>query len=410
MSKRIEIEQKFFCNDKVNLLRLIEENKFSLISKSKETDEYFTDIDSTYIKNRTCLRVRTSNENEVELTFKGKSHEFNNLYAKEESNIKIDINERADIIKMLHSLGYYSYSVVDKIRNTFSKQESSLHFNIMIDEIINIGLFVEFEILCTNSDEDVALLKNKLDMFVSKFSELNLKSADIPYRDFVARKIYENIAPDDKVQALLLDLDGTLINSEKIFFDSFKKSIRDKYNYKITPEEYETNELNTDSNLIDYLKLMKIIPKKDKKNKIMEHVYLNYEEEFIKLISKDDAILNFELLRKIKEKNLKLALVTTSKRKFVEILINTLSIDNLFDYIVCREDVGNLKPDKEAYSIAINALGIAKKNILAVEDSGRGLESAKNAGVKVIHISKEPVGDFVNIDTFSRLAFILINH
>lgn len=409
MSKRIEIEEKYFCTDSKRLLELIKPNALTLVSESVEKDEYFTDIDSRYIKNRTCLRIRSTDRESVEMTFKGKSHELNNLYIKEESNVKIDIDERDDIIKMLHSLGYYSYSVVDKNRKTYSKHDDNLQYNVMVDEIRGIGLFVEFEILCVDNG-DISVLKDKLNQFVSKFSDLKLESADIPYRDFVAKKIYDNILPDGEIKTLLLDLDGTLINSENIFLDSFRRIISNNYNYEISDAEYKNNELDQNNNLIGYLKLKKIIPNTEPENDIMQQIYAEYEIEFIKMLSKDDTILNFELLKQLQEKGMKLALVTTSKRKFVEMLINTLSIEKLFDYIVCREDVDNLKPDKEAYEKAIGNLKTPKENILAVEDSNRGLESATDAGIKVIHISKKDTGKFVTVDSFSRLAFILLNH
>lgn len=47
----------------------------------------------------------------------------------------------------------------------------------------------------------------------------------------------------DKVQALLLDLDGTLINTEKAFFNSFRDVLNNNYNVLITEEDYKKNEL-----------------------------------------------------------------------------------------------------------------------------------------------------------------------
>lgn len=309
-----------------------------------EKDEYFTDINSEYIKNRTCLRIRISDNKDMELTFKGKSLEFNNIYAKEESNIKIELDEYNDLVKLLHSLGYYSYSIVEKTRTTFSKQSNNLQFNIMIDDIREVGSFIEFEILCNDNTKNISELKNELNNFVLKFNNLNLKEADIPYRDYVSKSIYQKITSDHKIEALLLDLDKTLINNYKAISDSA------------------------------------------------------------------EVLLNFELLKKLKEKEIKLALVTTSKRSFVNMLIKSLKVEDLFDYIVCREDVKALKPDEKAYKKAINALRVSKNNVLAVEDSVRGLRSAKNANIKVIHISKKKVDSYINIDTFSRLAFILINN
>ena len=78
MAKRLEIEQKFYFKDIKSLYDLLSKN--NLTKKESEnisdSDEYFTDIDSEYIKNRTCLRIRKTNNKHMEITFKGKSRKF----------------------------------------------------------------------------------------------------------------------------------------------------------------------------------------------------------------------------------------------------------------------------------------------------------------------------------------------
>ena len=46
MSKRVEIEQKFYCHDHDKLLSIINDNKLEKCSERYESDEYFTDINS----------------------------------------------------------------------------------------------------------------------------------------------------------------------------------------------------------------------------------------------------------------------------------------------------------------------------------------------------------------------------
>ena len=58
MSKRVEIEQKYYCDNHEKLLKIIEQNKLKKVSEEYESDEY------------------------LEVTFKGKSKEFTNNYAK----------------------------------------------------------------------------------------------------------------------------------------------------------------------------------------------------------------------------------------------------------------------------------------------------------------------------------------
>lgn len=78
MGKRLEIEQKFYFKDIQSFYHLLNKNNFKKIEDDdiNDVDEYFTDINSEYIKNRTCLRIRKTNNKKMEITFKGKSRKF----------------------------------------------------------------------------------------------------------------------------------------------------------------------------------------------------------------------------------------------------------------------------------------------------------------------------------------------
>lgn len=412
MSKRIEIEQKFYCNNHEDLVNILNDNKFEKCSEELESDEYFTDIDSVYIKNRTCLRIRNVNNEYLELTFKGKSKELTNNYAKIENNINLRLSEYDGVVGLLFSLGYFSYSVVNKKRIVYTRKENELEYNVMIDKIENVGDFVEFELLSSESEEKVEYLQCKLNDFVKKFEKLNFQSADLPYRDFVAHKTYTSILPQKELTAILFDLDGTLINSEQKFFESFKCVIFKKYNYNISYNEYETNELQQNANLINELKNRGIIPASDSQKDIMVEVYKEYETRFTELLNENEVMLNFELLKQIKNKGLRLALVSTSRKKFIDILLSKLQIQSLFEVIISRDDVESLKPSPEAYNKALELLNVSYDSCIAVEDSQRGIESAIKANIKTIQVNdfvRNKISDKEISEKLSRILFAIIN-
>ena len=90
MDKRLEAEKKYYCINSDDLMDKINTLGFKLIKSGTEMDEYFTDINSEYIRNRTCLRIRITNNEDMEITFKGRSRDFTNTFAKLESNFKMD--------------------------------------------------------------------------------------------------------------------------------------------------------------------------------------------------------------------------------------------------------------------------------------------------------------------------------
>ena len=408
MSKRVEIEQKFYCTNNKKLTNLITENGLVKSSEKYESDEYFTDINSVYIKNRTCLRIRNVDNKYLELTFKGKSKDFSNNYAKVENNINLSITDYDSIVGLLYSLGYFSYSIVNKKRITYSKRVDDYEYNVMVDEIKDIGNFVEFELLYYKEDKDIEFLQKKLNEFVNCFEIMNFESANLPYRDFVANRTYINVLPQEKLSAILFDLDGTLIDSEKKFFESFRYVIFSKYNYNISYEEYEENELKKNANLLLYLKSNGIIESYEVDDKIMEKIYLEYEKKFMDLLNENDVSLNFELLKQLKSKGLRLALVSTSRKKFIDMLLTKLNIQDLFEVVISREDVKNLKPESDAYIMALEKLNILSTNCIAFEDSERGIRASKSANIKTIQVNDFIKNTAQNTEISEKLSRILL--
>ena len=79
-----------------------------------ENDEYFTDINSEFIENRTCLRIRKTNNKDMEITFQGTSLALLGQYCQLENNISTDINEYDNLVSLVTALGCYSYCKVEK--------------------------------------------------------------------------------------------------------------------------------------------------------------------------------------------------------------------------------------------------------------------------------------------------------
>ena len=276
MAKRLEIEQKFYFKDIKSLYDLLSKN--NLTKKESEnisdSDEYFTDIDSEYIKNRTCLRIRKTNNTNMEITFKGKSINFSNFYAKSENNINIDINDYSNLVDMLGSLGFYSYTTVTKSREVYNKIEDNIEYNVMIDKVEGIGSFIEFELL---SDESIGIenLTNTLNQFIENFKSLNLEKAMLPYRDYSAKTIYDNYLKNK--DTIIIDFDilfntnnnidlsditvgninnlasnyNTIANLELI--KKIKKLKKDNINFKITYNNQNNNNENSEIYLLQIL-------------------------------------------------------------------------------------------------------------------------------------------------------------
>jgi pyrophosphatase PpaX len=101
----------------------------------------------------------------------------------------------------------------------------------------------------------------------------------------------------------------------------------------------------------------------------------------------DDADV---MLRLLKAKGKRVALITTSLRPLLHIVLRNHGLEGLFDLIVTSEDVKTHKPDPEGINFAISHLGADKARTIMLGDSGFDLLAAKNAGIDSALFYPEP--------------------
>ncbi len=88
-------------------------------------------------------------------------------------------------------------------------------------------------------------------------------------------------------------------------------------------------------------------------------------------------------LIKLKEKGIKLGIVTDAPRKQAWLRLAELNLTEFFDVVVTLEDTGRLKPSKMPFKQAINHLFLKPEEILFVGDNPRrDIAGAKKVGMK----------------------------
>jgi HAD superfamily hydrolase (TIGR01509 family) len=85
----------------------------------------------------------------------------------------------------------------------------------------------------------------------------------------------------------------------------------------------------------------------------------------------------------------KLAIVTGCGREQLDLVHTSSQLLEMFDLIVTSDDCSCSKPHPEPYLAALRALGLEAGRCIAIEDSPRGLASAKAAGVPCIIVPTE---------------------
>jgi len=81
------------------------------------------------------------------------------------------------------------------------------------------------------------------------------------------------------------------------------------------------------------------------------------------------------------------ALATMSHCEQALYVLETLGLRRHFDFIATRDDVECGKPDPEIYRLAAQELGVPSPHCLALEDSPAGVRAALGAGMRVVAVA-----------------------
>jgi HAD superfamily hydrolase (TIGR01509 family) len=79
-----------------------------------------------------------------------------------------------------------------------------------------------------------------------------------------------------------------------------------------------------------------------------------------------------------------MGIVTTSRRDHFSAIHQTTGLLEYFDFVLTADDCLKTKPDPEPYVKAVEKTGLGRDACLAIEDSERGLASAKAAGIRCV--------------------------
>ena len=99
-----------------------------------------------------------------------------------------------------------------------------------------------------------------------------------------------------------------------------------------------------------------------------------------------------------------LAIASSSPRAYVRNHIDRLGLGDAWDAVVCREDAARAKPAPDLYVRAVEALGVAPDEAVAIEDSPNGIAAAKAAGLRVVAVPNEVTGTLDLSGADCRLA------
>ncbi len=94
-----------------------------------------------------------------------------------------------------------------------------------------------------------------------------------------------------------------------------------------------------------------------------------------------------ELLAALDEQSIPRAIVTSTPRANLDLILDTLALADCFQALVAEEDASKGKPDPEGFLVAAERLGAEPASCVVIEDAPAGLRAAKAAGMRAIGVT-----------------------
>ncbi len=204
--------------------------------------------------------------------------------------------------------------------------------------------------------------------------------------------------PDFAIDALLLDVDGTLAETEELHRVCFNRAFAEAgLPWFWSVEDYRRLLATTGGRERIFRFLAELEPERaaaleGPEDPFVRALHARKSELYAEGVRRGEIALCPgipELLARAHGLGLVLAIATTTSRANVEALLDAhpeALPRAWFATLVCGEDTSRKKPDPEVYTKALERLGVAPGRALAVEDSRNGVLAAKAAGLAVVAI------------------------
>jgi len=185
------------------------------------------------------------------------------------------------------------------------------------------------------------------------------------------------------LKAIFWDNDGILVDTEALYYQA-NRDILSTIDIRLTPEQYRSISLDQGQSVLNLARY------KGYSDDQITALRQTRDTCYIQLLKQGVRIYPGveETLRALHGKAA-MGIVTSSPKSYFNVMHRQTGLLPFFNLILTREDFTRTKPDPEPYLLALKLAGTKPEESLVIEDTLRGLEAAKAAGIPCIIIPNE---------------------
>lgn len=187
-----------------------------------------------------------------------------------------------------------------------------------------------------------------------------------------------------RVKAVIFDLDGVLVASRMLHFETFRDALKEVCGKDMTWAEHEATLDGLSTKMkIEKLKAEGFVDSEEA-DRLWQRKQELTEEQLPKTMIPRKNLR--AMLEALKSKGLRVVCASNSIKNTVERSLRHLGIRDLFEACYGNEDVEKPKPSPDLYLKAMGALGLTQQETLIVEDSPPGRAAAHASGAHVLEV------------------------
>ena len=182
--------------------------------------------------------------------------------------------------------------------------------------------------------------------------------------------------------AVLWDLDGVLVDSSREHFAAFR-ALMEEQGRSLSEEEFAPLfGLQNDD-------ILRRLLGEDLSREELDELAERKEALFRERIRDNVRPLPgaSELARRLHEAGGRQAIVSSTPRANIDLILDALGLAAVFSVRIAAEDAERGKPDPQGFLLAAERLGVAPERCVVLEDAPEGIEAGKAAGMAVAGVA-----------------------